>query len=99
MQIPKRFKLNGKLHTVQLVPKMERRGTMGYFDRRKCLVTIAQQSTLSDRVFKQEEVADTFWHEVVHAILFDMDHRLATNEEFVTRFSRRLNEIVHTAEL
>jgi hypothetical protein len=99
MQIPKRFKLGDKRYEVRVIPMMEKRATMGEFCLEDKLVTVAQQSNITGRYFKSEEMADTFWHETVHAILFDMGHRLAKNEDFVTQFSRRLNEIVHTAEL
>jgi len=43
--------------------------------------------------------AETFWHETVHAILYDMEHKLWRNEKFVTEFSKRLNQVIHTAKL
>jgi hypothetical protein len=45
------------------------------------------------------EVSDTFWHEVTHAILENMDHPLYRDERFVTAFANRLNEVVSTAKL
>jgi hypothetical protein len=41
---------------------------------------------------------ETFWHEVTHAILKDMDHKLESNEKFVTDFSRRLNDAIRSAK-
>jgi hypothetical protein len=43
--------------------------------------------------------AETFWHEVTHAILHDMGNPLWKNEQFVTQFSKRLNQVVQTAKL
>lgn len=40
----------------------------------------------------------TFWHEVTHAILHDMDHPLWDNEDFVTKFSKRLAGVIKSAE-
>ena len=53
----------------------------------------------SQRKFTRKELTDTFWHEVTHAILRDMDHPLWCSEKFVTDFARRMIEIVLTAEL
>lgn len=53
----------------------------------------------SQRKFTREELTDTFWHEVTHAILRDMDHPLWRSEKFVSAFARRMTEIVLTAEL
>ncbi len=99
MQTPKKFKLSNKTFTVRMVDKMPYPGHMGEVDHTKRVVTIATQSNLTGRSFKTEEVSDTFWHEVTHAILHDMNHTLWNNEKFVTRFANRLNEIVNTAEL
>ncbi len=43
-------------------------------------------------------MAHTFWHELTHAILHDMKHPLAPNEEFVEKFSKRLNDAIHSAK-
>jgi hypothetical protein len=82
-----------------MVNTMPCRGHMGEVDHDKRVVTIATTSNLTGRSFKTEEVSDTFWHEVTHAILQDMGHRLWNNEKFVTRFANRLNEVINTAEL
>lgn len=99
MQIPKEFKLSNKRYTVDFVRHTHPRGTMGevVYGLRK--ISIATNSGLDDRSFKQEELADTFWHEVTHAILKDMGHSLWNNERFVTRFANRLTEVVNTAKL
>ena len=46
-----------------------------------------------------EAKAETFWHEVTHAILHSMGCSLTNDELFVTEFSKRLNQVVHTAGL
>jgi hypothetical protein len=40
----------------------------------------------------------TFWHEVTHAILHDMDHPLWDDEKFVQQFSKRLVGVIKSAE-
>jgi hypothetical protein len=40
----------------------------------------------------------TYKHELVHAILYTMQHELAENEEFVTKFSELLHEAETTIE-
>jgi len=44
------------------------------------------------------ERSDSFWHELTHAILNDMDHPLTRDEKFVTAFARRLNDAIISAE-
>ncbi len=40
----------------------------------------------------------TFWHEVTHAILHDMDDARWKDEKFVTQFSKRLAGVIKSAE-
>jgi len=49
------------------------------------------------RVRDAEDIAETFWHEVTHAILHDMDHPLWKDETFVTAFSKRLSKAISSA--
>ena len=99
MQIPKTFSLSNRQYKVQIVPTMPGRGHMGEVDYVMRTVTLATTSNMTGRSFKTEEIDDTFWHEVTHAILRDMGHKLWSNERFVTRFARRLTEVVNTAKL
>lgn len=43
--------------------------------------------------------SETFWHEVTHAILYDMGDPRWNDEKFVTAFSKRLNQVINTAKL
>jgi len=45
------------------------------------------------------KMQETFWHELTHAILYEMDHPLYRNEQFVTKFSTLLNRAINTAKL
>lgn len=99
MQIPQSFKLGNRLYNVHFTQAMPGRGHMGEVDYVKRQVTIARTSNVTGRSFKTEEIDDTFWHEVTHAILKDMGHKLWDNERFVTNFSRRLTEVINTAKL
>ncbi len=41
---------------------------------------------------------DTFWHELTHAILFEMKHPYYRNEMFVARFASHLTQAIESAE-
>ena len=45
-----------------------------------------------------EAISETFWHEVTHAILHNMGDKRWRDEKFVVGFSKRLNEVVHSAK-
>jgi hypothetical protein len=40
---------------------------------------------------------ETFWHETVHAILYEMQHPLYNNEKFVTAFAKNLSKTIDSA--
>lgn len=42
-------------------------------------------------------VRTTFFHELTHAVLYEMEHPLARNEAFVTEFARLLSGAIETA--
>lgn len=55
---------------------------------------------ISDRkgLRKPQAIQQTFWHESTHAILYSMGHPLWKDEKFVTEFSKRLVQLINTAE-
>lgn len=99
MLIPKKFRVGRKTIKVRIVPMLYAPiGAMGELDTDNNCLTLATHSNLTGRVFKQEECTDTFWHEVTHAILKDMDSTLWDNEVFVTKFANRLTQVINTAK-
>lgn len=99
MVIPKSFELGERTYAVKVLPTMHKRGVMGatHFDVGR--IEIGLRSKITGVAYKQEDVADTFWHELTHAILNDMGSSLDRDEKFVTAFSKRLAQAVATAKL
>lgn len=97
MKIPKRLKVGKRWYKVSVIDKMEVMGTMGSTDYDTACIKVATRSTLNNKRFKDEDVNDTFWHELTHAILKDMGSKLETNEKFVCAFSSRLNNAILSA--
>jgi len=61
-------------------------------------IYVSKREPYTDKPVSKRVMAHTFWHELTHAILHDMKHPLAPNEEFVEKFSKRLNDAVHSAK-
>ena len=99
MRIPKKIKVGLKWYDVEMLDTMPSKGKMGRVFFTSQLIQIAQRSNRTGRTFKPAEVSDTFWHELTHAILHDMEHPLCRNERFVSGFSERLNRAVNSARL
>lgn len=98
MEIPKKIRVGRRWYTVEVVDQMKTRGQMGRVDYPpQQHIRLALRSNKTGRSFKQEEVSDTFWHEVMHAILYDMDSRLYADEKFVTSVASRLTAAINSA--
>ena len=93
MQLPTKFTLGKHQYTVQ--PAHARKGVYGtiWYDLRH----ISVATKVDDKPRKSQQIAETFWHEVTHAILHDMGHKLTTDEQFVNAFSKRLTQVIYTA--
>ena len=95
MLIPNSFRLGRKKYKVELhANSIAKYGTF-LPEAKRVIIFNAVRGKPVDAADKTE----TFWHEVTHAILHDMDHPRWKDEGFVTAFSKRLTQVVHTAEL
>lgn len=98
MDLPKKVKVGDRWYSVEIVETMRRKATMGHVYYGTGLIEIAKKSNVTDETYSKEEVADTFWHELTHAILYDMGSSLHKNEDFVVRFANRLSRAINTAK-
>lgn len=97
MRIPKRLKVGQRWYKVDVIDKMWQHGMMGNTNYNTARISVAKRSTITNQRYKQEDVYDTFWHELTHAILKDMGSKLESNEKFVCDFSSRLNKAILSA--
>lgn len=99
IDVPLAFKLGGKRYKVVEVDTLKTangRSLMGKFEVEKKAITVATHNARTKRKYDKGEIGNSFLHELTHAILFDMDHKLATDEGFVTNFADRLQEVLET---
>jgi predicted SprT family Zn-dependent metalloprotease len=98
MDLPKKVKVGDRWYSVEIVETMQRRAQVGHVYYGTGVIEVATKSNVTDKQLPREEVSDTFWHELTHAILYDMGHRLYKDEQFVTRFANRLSKAINTAK-
>lgn len=98
MPIPKNIKVGRHWYVVHEPVQMHKTATKGETDYYLAAISVAKQCNVTKRKYKSKERAEVFWHELTHAILFDMGDRRAYDEKFVTAFSKRLNDAIHSAE-
>lgn len=91
-RIPKSFKLMGHTVAVHLVDKKDWKyeDDLGYWDPDKNEIWIMRQT--------RTQLRHTFWHEVMHAVLDAISHKLAREEQFVDQVGGLLTQIMDTAE-
>ena len=99
MKIPKEVVIGDTPHQIRTKKHLVVGKTLcrGSFDEGNHTITIAQGNTERGYVYDSSERANTFWHELTHAILYDMDCKLTHNEKFVTAFADRLDQAIKTA--
>jgi hypothetical protein len=98
LKLPKKVKVGNRWYSVEIVETMERRATMGHTYYRNGAIEVATKSNVTSQKYSTDEISDTFWHELTHAILYDMGSGLYKNEKFVTRFANRLSKAINTAK-
>jgi len=96
--IPRRIQVGKKLYSIEVVEAMLEKKHMGKVYYPQQTIKLGLSSNVTGRRYRKEEVQDTFWHEVVHAILHDMGlDTLNHNEKFVTGFANRLTQAINSA--
>ena len=99
MKIPKEVTIGNTPHLVCTKKHLVVGKTLcrGSFNQDTHTITIAQGNTERGYVYDADERSNTFWHELTHAILHDMNCKLTHDEKFVTAFSNRLDQAIKTA--
>ena len=97
MEYPKSIKVGRKRYRVTLAPYAPKRGTMAEVDYRAGTITLGKQSRITNRSYRTEEMDDSFWHELTHAILHEMGSGLYCDEKFVTKFATLLTKAINSA--
>jgi hypothetical protein len=93
-QLPTRIRIGKRLYSIDVVETMINKGDMARHYPALQKIKIAQRSNLTGRRFKQHDINDSFWHE----ILYDMgEYELNNNEDFVTAFANRLTKAIKSA--
>ena len=98
MTVPVSMTIGDHEYGINVRTYMARKGGMGvtYYGN-KC-ISIATHSNKSRKPFAAHDFNETFWHELTHAVLFEMGSPLYKDESFVTAFSSRLSHAINTAE-
>lgn len=95
MEYPKSLKIGAHRYEVKLADTIP--GVHGYVNYTYKYIKLAQRSSRTGCSYKRDERDDTFWHELTHAILYEMGHKLYSNEKFVSQFASHLTKAINSA--
>lgn len=99
MKIPKTIRVGSRRYKVSLVDAIKPVGAMAEVSYADGTIKLCTHSSLNGRSFKTEELDDSFWHELTHAILHEMGRvRLRNDERFVTEFAHLLTKAINSAK-
>ena len=97
LALPKRIKVGDNWYSVDVAESMRERSMAGEVHYGKRTITVARRS-YHGVPLKLSSLHETFWHELVHAILDSMNETaLNNNESFVEEFSARLAKAIQSA--
>lgn len=97
LTLPKKIKVGDKWYSVDVAETMRDRLMAGEVHYAKRTITLARKS-YHGVPLRLSALHETFWHELVHAILESMDETaLNNNETFVEEFSSRLAKAIQSA--
>ena len=97
LSLPKKIRVGTKWYSVEVVEAMRDKSLMGRVNYAERKIELGRR-THHNIPFKLSALHETFWHELVHAILHDMkEHALNEREKFVEEFSLRLARAINTA--
>ena len=97
MKLPTKIRVGRRWYSVEVIEAMIDKTYVGrvHYDAQHIRIGTRDHS---GKPFTKHEVGDTFWHELTHAILHDMDSPLYRDERFVSAFATRLNKAINTAK-
>ena len=96
--IPRRIKVGNKMYSIEVVEALLDKQAVGRIQYEKKCIQLGLRNGQTNRKLPAADIRDSFWHELVHAILYDMGrHNLNRDESFVIGFASRLSKAVDSA--
>ena len=96
--IPRKMRIGNKQYSVEIVEAMLEKRVMGRISYTAQTIKLGRRSNVTRKTFAPEQVQESFWHEVIHGILYDMGRdTLNRDERFVTEFAHRLTKAINSA--
>jgi len=96
--IPRLVRVGNKRYSVEVVEALLDKQNVARIQYDEQRIQLGLRNGQTNRRLPASEVQDSFWHELVHAILYDMGrHNLNRDESFVIGFASRLSKAIDSA--
>ena len=96
--IPRKMRIGSKQYSIEILETMKEKRVMGRISYTARTIKLGRRSNVTSRKFTNDEVQESFWHEVIHGILHDMGRdTLNRSEQFVNGFAHRLTKAIKSA--
>ena len=96
--IPRKMRVGNKQYSVEIVEAMLAKSVKGRISYTAQTIKLGLRSNVDNKKYSENDLHETFWHEITHAILHDMGRdTLNRDEKFVTEFAHRLAKAIRTA--
>lgn len=96
-RLPRKVKVGKRWYSVEILEAMANKSEMGKVNFEDRTIKLGRR-THHNVAFDPADIKESFWHELVHAILHDMgEHQLNKRETFVEEFAQRLTQAITSA--
>jgi hypothetical protein len=96
--IPRLIRVGNKRYSVEVIEALLDKQKVGRIQYDEQRIQIGLRNGDTSRKLPAAEIRDSFWHELTHAILYDMGrHNLNRDEAFVIGFASRLSKAIDSA--
>ena len=96
--IPRLIRVGNKRYSVEVIEALLDKQKVGRIQYGEQRIQIGLRNGNTNRKLPAAEIRDSFWHELVHAVLYDMErHNLNRDEAFVIGFASRLSKAIDSA--
>ena len=96
--IPRLIRVGNKRYSVEVIEALLDKQKVGRIQYGEQRIQIGLRNGNTNRKLPAAEIRDSFWHELVHAVLYDMGrHNLNRDDAFVIGFASRLSKAIDSA--
>jgi predicted SprT family Zn-dependent metalloprotease len=96
--IPTNVKVGKRKYNIVQAPAQRYRYALGYIEYTPQIIHVHTVRKNGNPISEDKQL-EIFWHELTHAILYEMGNKLHRSEAFVTEFSKLLHQAIKSRQV